>query len=119
MQIKGLQLGVNHLTKNRERIRIFRRSRAGAEPHPLLFERIRVAKLFCLSPPSRSAMSMPSAERQPLLPGSSDSKKCPLGPRDISFSNRVGILSGVWLASFLSVSRHISSSFTTGLYFAI
>ncbi|XP_006458763.1 hypothetical protein AGABI2DRAFT_115784 [Agaricus bisporus var. bisporus H97] len=47
-------------------------------------------------------MSMPSAERQPLLPGSSDSKKCPLGPRDISFSNRVGILSGVWLASFLS-----------------
>ncbi|EKM83277.1 hypothetical protein AGABI1DRAFT_111711 [Agaricus bisporus var. burnettii JB137-S8] len=40
-------------------------------------------------------------ERQPLLSLSLKSKKDPPGPHEISNSTRIGILSGVWLASFL------------------
>lgn len=47
-------------------------------------------------------MSIPTDERQPLLGGSSDPKKQAPGPRDISRSNRYGILAGVWMATFLS-----------------
>ncbi len=43
-------------------------------------------------------------EHQPLLVRSFDLKKQPPGPRDISRSNRYGILAGVWMATFLSVS---------------
>jgi hypothetical protein len=49
-------------------------------------------------------MSMPTNERQPLLEGSSSSKKHAQGPQDISRSNRFGILAGVWMATFLAVS---------------
>ncbi|KAF9445772.1 MFS general substrate transporter [Macrolepiota fuliginosa MF-IS2] len=47
-------------------------------------------------------MSIPTDERQPLLGGSDDLKKQPPGPREISRSNRFGILAGVWMATFLS-----------------
>jgi len=50
-------------------------------------------------------MSMLTDERSPLLEEPSNIKKHTLGPHDISRSNRFGILAGVWLATFLSVSR--------------
>lgn len=53
----------------------------------------------------RQIMSMLTDERSPLLEEPSNIKKHTLGPHDISRSNRFGILAGVWLATFLSVSR--------------
>lgn len=64
-------------------------------------------------------MSIPTNERQPLLGGTSELKKQAPGPRDISRSNRFGILAGVWMATFLSVGFHTmatgSPALTVGL----
>lgn len=51
-------------------------------------------------------MTISTDERQPLLEGSLDLKKRPPGPHDLSQSTRVGILAGVWMATFLSVSGY-------------
>jgi len=49
-------------------------------------------------------MSILTDERSPLLEEPLNHKESLPGPRDISRSNRFGILAGVWLATFLSVS---------------
>lgn len=64
---------------------------------------------------SRLIMSIPTDERQPLLESSIDLKKQPPGPHDISRSNRIGILAGVWTATFLSVSFAHSLQTQVGL----